>query len=105
MGLKIVAGMGLIPHASDVGRYAALGPVPELQNPSPAWVVTTSGWYTIGLSDAANGIESKDPTCVVLGDDYANFMWFSTGGTRQNGTVSNPLSFPAPIAKLPALLP
>jgi hypothetical protein len=87
-----------------VVKYAAVGPQPEIQNDAPAWVITTKGWFAPTLSDAANGIESLDPTRYAVGDP-ANATWVSTGGARQGTAVETPIPFPAPVARLPRLLP
>jgi hypothetical protein len=104
LGTSIVSGAGVVAHARDMVRYAAVGPQPEIQTDAPAWVITTKGWFAPTLSDTANGIESLDPTCYAVGDP-ANVNWVSTGGVRQGTVVETPLPFPPPVARLPQLLP
>lgn len=105
IGADKVSGFGLVARGPDVGNYAAIGPAPQLQTDDAAWVVATSGWIATTLSDQANGIESKDPTCIVLESDLATGYWFSTGDVRQGTLLVTPLPFKQPSLRLPALAP
>ena len=104
LGTKVISGIGVVAHAREIVKYAPLGPAPEIQTDAPAWVITTHGWFAVGLSDAANGIESLDPTCFAVAVP-SNFLWASTGGTRQGTKVQPPLAFPAATLRLPPLQP
>jgi hypothetical protein len=101
LGTGVVAGIGRIPHARDIVKYAAVGPQPNIDTDAFAWVITTQGWITLPL----DVVESKDPTCYIVGDRWVDTTWVSTGGTRQSGVVESPLAFPAPILRLPPLAP
>jgi hypothetical protein len=81
LGTKIVSGMGLIPSATDVGKYVPMtGLEPELKSPSPAWVIAVGGrlWLPFWPHDL------NDPTCVVIG---GGVFWWDTGGHFEGDTV------------------
>jgi hypothetical protein len=101
LGTGVVAGMGRLPHARDIVKYAAVGPHPNIDTDTFAWVITTQGWITLPLDT----VESKDPTCYIVGDNWLDTTFTSTGGTRSNGVVDAPPIFPAPILRLPPLTP
>jgi hypothetical protein len=101
LGTGVVAGMGRLPHARDIVKYAAVGPQPDIDTDAFAWVITTHGWITLPLDT----VESKDPTCYIVGDNWLDTTFTSTGGTRSSGVVETPPMFPAPILRLPPLEP
>ena len=101
VGLDHVAGMGLIPSASDMVKYAPLsGREPELRLPGPAWVVQLRGEIPMLLS----GETWIDPICFASG---AVSGYFAVGGAKDSsGAFHAPLA-PAtpPVYSLPPLDP
>ena len=99
LGIDIVVGMGLVPHARDAAKYVRLvGIEPEIQTDDPAWFIATKGPIQI-----PPGPKMWDATCAVI-DDVAT--WFITGDYEDGGDIVTPppLANP-PTLTLPALAP
>lgn len=105
LGLKVVTGIGLIPAARDAGKYAPIGLPPgidpELNNSSPAWVITTNASISTGLSPGL----LINPTCVVPDGARTGAMWFVTGDTIDGSVIETPAPEPSPVMRLPPLAP
>ena len=98
-GVATISGMGLVPHARDIGKYIPVrGQEPELATDDPAWAITFAGKVTLprGLG------WTVDPACVVVDGE----RYFYIVGERGNGSVSKtprPFANP-PTMALPALV-
>jgi hypothetical protein len=101
-GIKLVAGMGLLAHASDLPAYAPMtGLEPELASDRPTWLIQFRGELPMPTSREV----WVDPICVVI-DGEGGF--FATGPVRHldTGTITAP---PAPkrppTLRVPPLAP
>jgi hypothetical protein len=102
LGRATVAGMGLIPRARDLWKYAPLtGREPQLSSSRPAWLIQFHGPIPMPVSDE----EWIDPICVVI-DGAGGFL--ATGPVRHldSGTIESPPP-PArpPVWTVPPLAP
>lgn len=100
-GYESVAGMGLIPSAADLPKYAPFtGKEPQLQLPGPVWLVQFKGDIPMPKS----GETWVDPVCIRADGDQG---YFAVNGVKDaNGKFIAPLpAETAPTLSLPALQP
>jgi hypothetical protein len=102
--LDQIAGMGLVPRARDVPRYARMfGTEPELRTDAPAWVIQLAGRIDYRVYWADN------PVCVVIDGRSWIFAPEAYGGpnaeTGEDAVNPNPSNAPDPPFRLPPLAP
>jgi len=92
-----IAGMGLVPHATDLPKYTYLwGTNPEIQTDAPAWAIQFQGKI------ALRGGWAIDPVCVVIG----GIPYLFTPKQYFDGAkVVTPPAQSAPALSLPTLAP
>lgn len=78
-GLDHVAGVGLIPHATDAPRFGLSAAAPLLKVATPAWVIQFRG----EMAQLRSGETWIDPTCVVIDREPA---FYATGPVRSLAT-------------------
>ena len=100
-GYETVAGMGLIPSAADLPKYAPFsGKEPQLELPGPVWLVQFQG--DIPMPKA--GETWVDPVCILAEGDQG---YFAVNGVKDAaGKFRAPLpAATPPTMSLPPLLP
>ncbi len=100
-GYGAVAGMGLIPSAADLPRYAPFsGMEPQLQLPGPVWLVQFKG----DIPMPKTGEIWVDPVCIRAVGDQG---YFAVNGVKDaNGKFVAPLpTGTATTLSLPPLQP
>jgi hypothetical protein len=105
LGIDVVTGMALITPGRDANQYAAIGNAPEIKTDKSAWVITTSGWLTLGVFAAG---PAENPTCVVIDGDLDDPLWYITGNQMVGENIDQlvtPGPQPSPVFKLPPLAP
>ena len=101
-GIGIVTGMGLVTPGRDAGKYAPIGPAPELDTDKPLWVITTDAeWRSAPLAAG----EVRNATCVVEDVAGADSIWFVTGDERVDGIITTPVPLWPATLRLPSLAP
>ena len=79
LGLDHVAGIGLVPHATDTPRFGLSAEAPMLKVSAAAWVIQIRG----EIRQLHSGEMWIDPTCVVI-DGEPGF--YATGPVRSLAT-------------------
>lgn len=102
LGIDVVSGMALITPGRDANKYAPLGNSPDIKTDKPAWVITTTGWLTLGVFSAG---PAENPTCVVVAEDWDNVQWYLTGNQMIDDNLVTPGPQPSALFSLPSLTP
>jgi hypothetical protein len=100
-GFQAVAGMGLVPTAAALAKYAPFsGREPQLKLPGPVWLVQFKGEIPMPKS----GEIWIDPVCIKATGDQG---YFAVNGVRSpSGEFVAPLpAATAPTFRLPPLQP
>jgi hypothetical protein len=100
-GYEYVAGMGELPSAADMVKYAPFsGKEPQLALPGPVWLVQFKGDIPMPKS----GETWVDPVCFKAADDQG---YFAVNGVKDaSGKFIAPLPPATPTTmSLPTLLP
>jgi hypothetical protein len=101
-GYETVAGMGQLPSAADMTKYAPFsGKEPQLKLPGPVWLVQFKGDIPMPKAASETWI---DPVCFLGEGDQG---YFAVNGVKDSsGKFIAPLPPDTPpIMSLPALLP